>query len=201
MFFVTISFISVTLAWFAYSGFAKSGFDVDIKAWHIEFNKNGAPVSNELTIIKEELAEISAENGKKGAKKASRKQAGIPKDAKHKPPKSDGSPLHKGNAAKNQAVSNSVHRAIEATALDYLREALVKVNDKDLEKITVNSDEDYEYIEKAIELGAARIVFTDHCPFPENPFRSRMEMEQLPEYILSMRQLRNIKFQLKDYLI
>lgn len=79
---------------------------------------------------KEELAEISAENGRKSAKKTSRKQAGIPKDAKHKPPKSDGSPLHKGNAAKNQAVSNSVHRAIEATALDYLREALVKVNDK-----------------------------------------------------------------------
>ena len=51
-------------------------------------------------------------------------------------------------------------------------------------------EQDYEYVEKAIELGAARIVFTDHCPFPENPFRSRMEMEQLPEYLSSMRRLK-----------
>ena len=78
---------------------------------------------------KEELAEISRENGKKSAAKSSAKQAKIPKDSKHKPPKSDGSQLHKGNATKNQVVSNSVHRAIEATALDYLREALIKVND------------------------------------------------------------------------
>ncbi len=33
-------------------------------------------------------------------------------------------------------------------------------------------------------------VFTDHCPFPENPFRGRIEIEQLPEYILSMKQLK-----------
>lgn len=38
LFFVAVSFISVTLAWFAYTGFASSGIDVDIKAWHIEFN-------------------------------------------------------------------------------------------------------------------------------------------------------------------
>ena len=54
------------------------------------------------------------------------------------------------------------------------------------------SDEaDVSYIEKAIELGASRIVFTDHAPFPGNPFRNRMEMKQLPEYISSMKQLKN----------
>ena len=51
-------------------------------------------------------------------------------------------------------------------------------------------EQDYEYVEKAIDLGASRIVFTDHCPFPGNPFRSRMEIEELPEYILSMKQLK-----------
>lgn len=45
------------------------------------------------------------------------------------------------------------------------------------------SEKDYEYIESAIQLGASRIVFTDHCPFPGNPFRSRMKIEQLPEYL------------------
>lgn len=45
---------------------------------------------------------------------------------------------------------------------------------------------DEEYIEKAISLGAKRIVFTDHAPFPENPFGNRMDYEQLPEYIESI---------------
>lgn len=39
------------------------------------------------------------------------------------------------------------------------------------------------YVEKAIELGAKEIVFTDHCPFPGNPFSNRMGIEQLSEYI------------------
>lgn len=51
-------------------------------------------------------------------------------------------------------------------------------------------EEDYQYVEKAIELGASRIVFTDHNPFPGNPFRNRMDIEQLPEYISSMKQLK-----------
>ncbi len=46
------------------------------------------------------------------------------------------------------------------------------------------------YIQKAIEYGAGRISFTDHAPFPENPFGSRMLMEQLPEYILTLRGLK-----------
>ena len=39
-------------------------------------------------------------------------------------------------------------------------------------------DEDYRYIESAIKLGANRIVFTDHCPFPGNPFGLRMDIGQ-----------------------
>ena len=49
LFFVAVSFISVTLAWFAYTGFASSGLDVDIKAWHIEFNGE-SKASNEIII-------------------------------------------------------------------------------------------------------------------------------------------------------
>lgn len=53
------------------------------------------------------------------------------------------------------------------------------------------SDEaDYCYVDKAIELGVSRIVFTDHTPFPGNPFHNRMDIEQLPEYISSMEQLK-----------
>ena len=53
-----------------------------------------------------------------------------------------------------------------------------------------SDEEDFCYIEKAIELGAPRIVFTDHAPFPGNPFRNRMDMEQLSEYNGSMKQLK-----------
>ena len=52
--------------------------------------------------------------------------------------------------------------------------------------------QDEEYIEKAIELGAARIVFTDHGPFPGNSFGNRMDYEQLPEYIESMQKLKEL---------
>lgn len=52
------------------------------------------------------------------------------------------------------------------------------------------SGEDREYIEKAIELGAPRIVFTDHAPFPGNPFRNRMLIEELTEYIETFRRLK-----------
>ena len=46
------------------------------------------------------------------------------------------------------------------------------------------SDEmESEYIEKAIELGAQEIVFSDHAPFLGNPFRNRMKMGGLREYL------------------
>lgn len=52
-------------------------------------------------------------------------------------------------------------------------------------------DEDDElYIRKAIELGAKRIIFTDHAPFPGNPFGNRMDYEQLPEYISTFKRLK-----------
>ena len=34
-------------------------------------------------------------------------------------------------------------------------------------------EREWEYIERAMELGAERIVFTDHCPFPGDLFRGR----------------------------
>lgn len=46
------------------------------------------------------------------------------------------------------------------------------------------------YIKRALELGANQIVFTDHAPFPENPFGNRMKMEELQEYITTLRQLK-----------
>ena len=49
------------------------------------------------------------------------------------------------------------------------------------------SDEaDERYVLKAIELGANKITFTDHCPFPQNPFGNRMDIEQLDEYLSSL---------------
>lgn len=52
------------------------------------------------------------------------------------------------------------------------------------------SDEnELDYIEKAIELGAKRIFFTDHCPFPGNPFRCRMTMEELSDYVATLKEL------------
>lgn len=49
LFFLAVSFISVTLAWFAYSGFASGGVNVDIKAWYIEFNGK-SEANNEIII-------------------------------------------------------------------------------------------------------------------------------------------------------
>ncbi len=49
------------------------------------------------------------------------------------------------------------------------------------------SDEDDEaYVRAAVDLGAKRIVFTDHAPFPGNPFGHRMQYEELSEYISSL---------------
>lgn len=48
-----------------------------------------------------------------------------------------------------------------------------------------------EYIKKAIQLGASEIWFTDHAPFPENPFQNRMLIEELPEYIETLQHLKS----------
>lgn len=50
LFFIAISSISVTLAWFAYSGLAKVSTEIEIKSWHIEFEKNNTTVSNDIVI-------------------------------------------------------------------------------------------------------------------------------------------------------
>ena len=52
-----------------------------------------------------------------------------------------------------------------------------------------SAEPDVMYVEKAIELGAPRIVFTDHVPIPGN-FDNRMKVDELPEYIDSIRQLK-----------
>jgi histidinol-phosphatase (PHP family) len=51
---------------------------------------------------------------------------------------------------------------------------------------------DQAYVDQAIALGADSIVFTDHAPFPGNPFRNRMDYEQLPEYIDTLSSLKSM---------
>ena len=48
--FTVISLISVTLAWFAYSGMSKASLDVNVKAWYIELEKSGQKISNQIVI-------------------------------------------------------------------------------------------------------------------------------------------------------
>lgn len=54
---------------------------------------------------------------------------------------------------------------------------------------------DEAYIKKAISLNASSIYFTDHAPFPGDPFGHRMKYEQLKEYIDT---LKTLKIQYKD---
>ena len=53
-----------------------------------------------------------------------------------------------------------------------------------------SNEKDEEYVKKAIELGAKEIVFTDHAPFPGDPFFDRMKYNELNEYVNSLRQLK-----------
>lgn len=50
LFLIAVSFISVTLAWFAYSGLSKISTEIDIQSWLIEFEKNDSTVSNNMVI-------------------------------------------------------------------------------------------------------------------------------------------------------
>ena len=45
---------------------------------------------------------------------------------------------------------------------------------------------DEAYIQKAIEYGATGIWFTDHAPFPGDPFGNRMKYDELEEYISAL---------------
>ena len=49
---------------------------------------------------------------------------------------------------------------------------------------------DEEYIQKAIDLGATDIWFTDYAPFPGIPFGGRMKCEELLEYISTLKGLK-----------
>ena len=54
------------------------------------------------------------------------------------------------------------------------------------------SDEsDEQYILNAICMDASDIYFTDHAPFPDNPFGNRMDINQLDEYISSLCKLKH----------
>lgn len=48
--FIVVSFTSVTLAWFAYSGLSDVSTEVNVKAWYIELEQDGEAVSNDITI-------------------------------------------------------------------------------------------------------------------------------------------------------
>lgn len=48
------------------------------------------------------------------------------------------------------------------------------------------------YVKKAIEMGVKSIWFTDHAPFPENPFGYRMMYDELDEYLDTLLELKDI---------
>lgn len=52
---VAVSFISLTFAWFGYTGLSSLSTEIDVKAWHIELTKNGDIVSNNISISFSEL--------------------------------------------------------------------------------------------------------------------------------------------------
>lgn len=46
------------------------------------------------------------------------------------------------------------------------------------------------YIRRAILRGGKTITFCDHAPFPGDPFGGRMQIEQLPEYVQTLKRLK-----------
>ena len=49
---------------------------------------------------------------------------------------------------------------------------------------------DEEYIKLALKKGFTGIWFTDHAPFPKNPFICRMDYEELNEYLSTLQELK-----------
>lgn len=47
---LALSFLSLTFAWFGYSGLSNVSTEIDVKAWYIELKKDGENVSNNLSI-------------------------------------------------------------------------------------------------------------------------------------------------------
>lgn len=54
------------------------------------------------------------------------------------------------------------------------------------------NETDEDYIKSAIVLGSNSITFTDHAPFPGDPFTGRMKYSQLKEYVSSLTELKSI---------
>ena len=50
LFFILVSFLSVTLAWFAYSGLLEASIEIDVRSWFIELKQDGDTISNNVTI-------------------------------------------------------------------------------------------------------------------------------------------------------
>lgn len=48
--FAAVSLLSVTLAWFAYSGLVDAETEIGVKAWYIEFEKDNEVVANDIVI-------------------------------------------------------------------------------------------------------------------------------------------------------
>lgn len=50
LFFIAVSFLSISLAWFAYSGLSKVSTEIGVKTWYVEFQKDSKPVSNDIVV-------------------------------------------------------------------------------------------------------------------------------------------------------
>ena len=48
------------------------------------------------------------------------------------------------------------------------------------------TEKEEEYIQNAIWLGAKSIAFSDHAPFPGDPFRFRMRISELSDYEVTL---------------
>lgn len=73
----------------------------------------------------------------------------------------------------------------------------IKVSDRDLYHVhtwrcrhAFDGVSDEDVVKKAIEIGAESIYFTDHGPFPGDPFGNRMRYDQLDEYLWTLDELR-----------
>ena len=55
IFFMVVSFISLTLAWFVYSGLTTVHTEVNVKAWYIEMKQNDKEVFNNITITMDDI--------------------------------------------------------------------------------------------------------------------------------------------------
>ncbi len=49
---------------------------------------------------------------------------------------------------------------------------------------------DEEYVKRSISIGATDIWFTDHAPFPGDPFQGRMRYDELDEYLSTLSHLK-----------